>query len=138
MVLFTHVLISLIALAAGFPLLRGLLRNQLSAGVSQFFLATTLLTSLTGFLFPFHGIQPGHVFAVLTFVLLGAALRGGPRAYVVGTVTSLYLNWIVLIVQIYQKTPGIQQIASTQGAAQLALLFAYLAVGWKALRSYRG
>lgn len=138
MVLFTHVLISLIALAAGFPLLSGLLRNQLDARVSQFFLATTLLTSLTGFLFPFHGIMPGHIFALLTFLLLGAAVRGGARTYVVGTLTSLYLNWIVLIVQVYQKTPGLQQVAATQGAAQLALFIAYLALGWRALGRYKG
>lgn len=138
MVLFTHVLISLIALVAGFPLLRGLLRNQLSSGVSQFFLTTTLLTSLTGFLFPFHKILPGHIFAVLTFFLLGAAVRGGPRSYVVGTLTSLYLNWIVLIVQIYQKTPALQQVAATQGAAQLALFLAYLALSWKSLRNFKG
>lgn len=138
MVLFIHVLISLIALAAGFPLIQGLLRNRLSAGVSRFFLATTLLTSLTGFLFPFHGIQPGHVFAALTFLLLGAAVKGGSRTYVVGTLTSLYLNWIVLIVQLYQKTPDLQGVASTQGAAQLALLVTFLAVGGRALRSYRG
>ncbi|MBN9420768.1 MAG: hypothetical protein J0I12_35310 [Candidatus Eremiobacteraeota bacterium] len=138
MVLFTHVLISLIALAAGFPLIQGLLRNQLSTGVSRFFLTTTLLTSATGFLFPFHGVQPGHVFAVLTFLLLGAAVKGGARTYVVGTLTSLYLNWIVLIVQLYQKTPALQGVAATQGAAQLALLVTFLAVGARALRSYRG
>lgn len=138
MVLFTHVLISLIALAAGFPLLRGLLRNHLDPRVSQFFLTTTFLTSATGFLFPFHGIMPGHIFAVLTFLLLGAAVRGGARAYVVGTLTSLYLNWIVLVVQLYQKTPALQQVASTQGATQLALFLAYLALGWRALQRYKG
>lgn len=137
MILFTHVLISLIALAAGFPLLRGLLGNHLSRPVSQFFIATTALTSLTGFLFPFHGITPGHVFAVLTLFLLGLAVRGGRRAYVVGTVTSLYLNWIVLLVQLYGKTPALQQVAATQGAAQLALLLAYLGLGWRALRAYK-
>ena len=137
MILFAHVLISLIALAAGFPLLRGLLANQLDRRVGHFFVATTALTSLTGFLFPFHGIMPGHIFAVITLVLLALAGRG-PRAYVVGTVTSLYLNWIVLLVQLYGKSPALQQVASTQGAAQVALLIAYLALGARALRNYKG
>ncbi|MBS2040605.1 hypothetical protein JST97_36800 [bacterium] len=129
MVLILHVFISLVALGAGFPWLSGLLRNQPSQGVHRLFISTTLLTSLTGFLFPFDGVKPGHVFAVLTLVLLAAALRGGRKMYVVGGLASLYLNWVVFFVQLYQKTPALQPLAATQAGLQLALLIAFVSAG---------
>ena len=129
MILIAHVLISLIALAAGFPFVAGLLKGRLSPLVRNLFLSTTALTSLTGFLFPFHGITPGIVFGVLTLVLLSLALKGSRKAFVIGTMTSLYLNWIVFFVQLGSKTgfPGVP-------AAQLLLLAAYLFLTRKALR----
>lgn len=137
MILALHVLVSLVALGAGFPLIRELLANRPTRFTQQFFLWTTLWTSVSGFLLPFHGLKPGHIFGLLTFALLAAALELGRRAYVVGTLTSLYLNWIVFFVQLFEKTPGLDQVAFLLGPTQLALLGVYVGIIWKADRSYQ-
>jgi hypothetical protein len=86
------------------------------------FLVTTLLTSLTGFLFPFHGMTPGIVIGILSCVVLIPAflaryafgLRGAWRAvYVVTATIELWFNVFVLIVQLFEKTPALHVLAPT-------------------------
>ena len=53
-----HVIISLIAIASGLVVLFGMLGSHRLAGWTAFFLLTTILTSVTGFLFPIYGFTP--------------------------------------------------------------------------------
>lgn len=48
-----HVLISLAGIVSGFVVMYGLLTNKREDGWTAVFLITTVLASLTGFLFPF-------------------------------------------------------------------------------------
>ena len=47
-----HVIISLVGIAAGVVVLIGLLNSKPSGSWTALFLATTVLTSVTGFMFP--------------------------------------------------------------------------------------
>jgi hypothetical protein len=139
-----HVLISLVAIGAGLPIVYGLLASKRLEGWTSLFLTTTVATSVTGFFFPYHGFTPGHAVGILSLILLTFsilaryrfALAGGwRRTYAVTAVTALYLNVFVLIVQLFEKVPGLKALAPTQSeppfqVTQLIVLvlFAALAI----------
>ena len=146
-----HVAISLAAIGSGFVVLYGLLDDRRLNGWTAFFLATTVATSLTGFGFPIHGFTPGLGLGVISLVLLAVAiyarygrhLAGGWHlAYVVTAVAALYFNFLVLIVQSFQKAPALKALAPPQSeppfvVAQLAALAAFLVLGWLAAKRCR-
>jgi hypothetical protein len=115
-----HVIISLIAIAAGLVVMSGLLGSKRMPGMTAIFLLFTILTSVTGFLFPFKELLPSHMIAILSLVLLAIAvialyamrLAGIWRPiYVVTAMISLYLNVFVLIIQAFLKVPALQALA---------------------------
>ena len=55
-----HVLLSLIGILSGLVVLFGTFSAKRLDG-SWLFMVTTLLTSVTGFFFPFHRILPSHI-----------------------------------------------------------------------------
>ena len=125
-----HVLISLIAIASGLVVLYGMLSRKRLDGLTSLFLATTALTSVTGFGFPFTGVTPAIKLGVISLVVLGIAylaryarhLAGGWRAtYVVTAATALYLNVFVLVVQSFEKVPALKAAAPTQKEAPFAI-----------------
>jgi hypothetical protein len=69
-----HVAISLIGIATGLIVLYGLLTGRPSATWTALFLATTVLTSVTGFPLPPFGVTPGRVIGVILLVLLAIAV----------------------------------------------------------------
>ena len=82
---------------------------------TAFFLATTVLTSVTGFGFPIKGMTPGIAFGIISLVVLAAVIYARyprhlaglwRRVYVIGAVFAFYLNFVVLIVQSFQKVPA--------------------------------
>ena len=118
-----HVLISLIGIIAGLIALTGWLKSDPSRTPTATFLATTILTSVTGFLFPFTKLLPSHIVGIISLVLLGVAtfalygrhLSGVWRPiYTVTATLSLYLNVFVLIVQSFLKVPLLRAWAPTQ------------------------
>jgi len=110
---FLHVLISLLGIASGLIVLERFFRNR-TLGVSNVvFLITTILTSVTGFLFPFKAFGPPHIVGVISLVVLAIALfvlyAGnliGPwrSIYVCGAVLALYLNVFVAVVQSFDRS----------------------------------
>jgi hypothetical protein len=135
-----HVLLSLAGIAAGFVVVYGLFKAKTLDGWTAIFLATTVLTSLTGFLFPNEKITPGIIIGILSMVLLVLAivaryplhLAGGwRRTYVVTAMISLYLNVFVAIVQSFEKVPALHTLAPTQKEApffvtQLVVMAAFI------------
>jgi ATP/ADP translocase len=72
---FLHVVISLVAIFSGFVVLYGLCTAQRLKGWTALFLVTTVLTSVTGFLFfAFVHFMPSHGVAVLSLVALAIAI----------------------------------------------------------------
>ncbi len=148
---FVHVLISLIAIATGIAWLADLIGNRARQQLTAAFLATTVLTSVTGFMFPATQFLPSHLFGVISLIVLAAAIYGlyGAQlagrwrlAYVIGGILALYLNVFVLIVQGFLKVPALTALAPTQGEPPFAIaqgiwLVAALGLGYLALRRYR-
>ena len=69
-----HVAISLIGIASGLVVVYGFLTGNKLRAWNALFLVMTILTSVTGFFFPFHGITPGIVIGAVSLVVLALAL----------------------------------------------------------------
>ena len=102
-----HVIISLAGIGSGFIVLFGLLNGKRLDGWTKIFLTTTVLTSLTGFLFPFEGLKPSYIVGGISLVVLVIAiwaryrrrLAGAARwIYVVTAAVALYFNCFVAVV----------------------------------------
>ena len=115
-----HVIISLVAIAAGLVVMAGLLGSSRMPALTAIFLLFTILTSVTGFMFPFTQLLPSHMIGILSLVLLAVAcialyamkLSGPWRAvYVLTALISLYLNVFVLIIQSFLKVPTLTALA---------------------------
>jgi hypothetical protein len=146
-----HVLISVVGIASGLIVMERLLRNRALGLSNVIFLATTIATSATGFLFPFKAFGPPHAVGVISLVILAVALFalyagnliGAWRwIYVVTAVMALYFNVFVGVVQAFQKVGRLRMLAPTQteppfALAQGAVLVFFLIVGIAALRRFR-
>jgi hypothetical protein len=115
-----HVVISLIAIVAGLIVMFGMLGSHRMPALTGLFLLFTILTSVTGFGFPFEKLLPSHMIGILSLVLLaiacitlyGTGLSGASRwIYVVTALASLYLNVFVLVVQGFLKIPALAAVA---------------------------
>ncbi len=113
-----HTSISLVGIFTGFVILFGLL-----AGWTKWFLITTVVTSVTGFFFPFHGFTAAIALGIMSLFVLAVAiyarypkqLAGAWRwIYIVSALVALYFNVFVGIVQSFQKIPGLKVMAPTQ------------------------
>ena len=115
-----HVIISLIGIVSGLVVLSGLFGSNRMPGITALFLLTTILTSATGFLFPFEKLLPSHMIGILSLVLLAIAcialyvmnLSGAWRwIYVVTAMIALYFNVFVLVIQSFLKVPALTALA---------------------------
>ena len=145
-----HVALSLVGIVSGLIVLVGLMRSDRMERWTALFLSTTLLTSGTGFGFPYRGITPGVITGVLSLLILTVAiiaryhfrLRGIWRSiYVIGAVVALYFNCLVLVAQLFLHIPPLHAVAPrgleppaviTQGI----LLVFFLVSGILALRRF--
>jgi hypothetical protein len=146
-----HVLISLAGIGAGIIVVYGMLTGKRLDGWTAIFLATTVLTSLTGYLFPVEHILPSHIVGAISLVALAVAivaryalhLAGAWRwIYVVTSVVALYLNCFVAVVQSFLKVPALHTLAPTGKeppflVAQLALMALFIALGFFAVKKFR-
>lgn len=146
-----HVVLSLIGILAGFIVVFAMFGSTLPGGWTGLFLATTILTSVTGYFFPRDHILPSHIVGAISLVLLALAvfalsskrLAGSWRwIFVVTVVASLYLNVFVAVFQAFLKVPAIRALAPTQAeppflVAQVAVLVLFIAFGVFAVRRFR-
>src|SRR6266480_1652232 len=110
-----HVMISLVGIVSGFVVVFGLLTGKRLDRWTALFLTTTVLTSVTGFGFPFDQLLPSHKVGIISLVALAIAivaryalhLTGAwRRTYVISAALALYLNVFVLVVQSFEKAPA--------------------------------
>lgn len=146
-----HVIISLAGIGSGFVVMYGLLNGKPLDGWTAIFLTTTVLTSVTGFMFPFEGVKPAHVVGGISLVVLaiaiwaryGAHLAGAARwIYVVTAAIALYLNCFVAVVQAFMKIPALHSLAPTQkeppfAIAQLLVLAIFIWLTWLAAKRFQ-
>ncbi len=126
-----HVVLSLVGIFSGVVVLFELLGAKRRDGWTAIFLATTILTSVTGLVL---------TVAVLAFYVyrLGGFWRW---LYVGGAVLALYLNVFVGVVQAFQKLPFLRPLAPTQSeppfvVTQLVVLVIFVAIGFAAAKRF--
>ncbi|TAJ53392.1 MAG: hypothetical protein EPN60_00790 [Nevskiaceae bacterium] len=146
-----HVLISLAALFTGLPLLFGWKAGKALPGLAVTTVVLLLLTSATGFGFPFIKFLPSHAFGILSLLLLtltvyarwGRQLAGGWRsAYGATLATAIYLDAFVALVQAFLKIPALHALVPSDKSPGFALgqgllLVVFLALGITAVRGLR-
>jgi hypothetical protein len=146
-----HTVLSLIGIAAGLIVMFGMWASNRMPAMTAVFLLTTILTSLTGFMFPFKAFGPPHAVGVISLVVLvftvlglyGYRLAGRWRAVYVSTaVLALYLNTFVGVVQAFQKIPFLNAFAPKGNEppfaiAQGIVLVLFVLAGWRAVKRFR-
>jgi hypothetical protein len=145
-----HVLISLVALASGVVVLYGLLTSNRLDGWTNLYIVTIVATSVTGFFFPVHHFMPSHGVGILSLMVLAITilaryryhLAGGwRRAYAITAVIALYLNFFVLVAQMFGKIPALKALAPTQTeppflVTQLTVLIVFIVLGTRAATKF--
>jgi hypothetical protein len=146
-----HTLISLVAIFTGLVVVFGMIGGKRLDGWTKWFLITAVLTTVTGFFFPFHGFTPAiglgiislPFLAITIFARCSKQLAGAWRwIYVIGAVICLYFNLFVLVVQLFEKIPVLYALAPTQTESpfqltQLAVLIVSTLLGIVAVVRFR-
>jgi hypothetical protein len=145
-----HVVISLVGIGSGLIVVFGMLNGKFLHGWNGLFLLTTVLTSVSGFGFPFAHLLPSHKVGIISLVVLAIAivaryaqkLAGGwHRTYVICAVIALYLNVFVLVVQSFLKVPALHALAPSGNelpflVAQLIVLAIFIGLGIGAAKKF--
>ena len=145
-----HVVISLVAIVSGLIVFLGMLQAERLLGWTALFLATTVLTTATGFMFPATRFTPALGVGFLSAAVLAVALlalyafdlsRSWRWIYVVAAVVALYLNVFVLVVQAFQKVPTLHGLAPNGNepafiVAQTVVLALFAWLGTLAVRRF--
>jgi hypothetical protein len=153
-----HVIITLIAIVTSFIVMIGMLGSKRLPGWTAICLLFTVLTSVTGFMFPISGFTPALATGVISLALLIAALialytkhlTGAWRwIYVVTAVAAFWFNVFVLIVQSFEKLSFLNPAAPMVGPpfaepvntrfiiAQAVALVLFLLIGIIAAKKFR-
>jgi hypothetical protein len=141
---------SLIGIGAGIFIIFGLLTSRRLSILTSLFLITTVLTSVTGFLYPFNGMTPGIVLGILSMIVLILAiiglyvrkLAGAWRGiYVVSVIVAFYFNFFVLVSQAFDKVPALHVVAPSQKSpgfviTQLAVLLIFILLTARAVKKF--
>ncbi|HEY0758287.1 MAG TPA: hypothetical protein VGD59_03425 [Acidisarcina sp.] len=145
-----HVLISLVGIGSGFVAIFGMLAAKRLDRWTLLFLSTTVATSVTGFMFPFHKLLPSHVVGLVSLVVLALTIVARYRrhligawrwTYVITAVLAQYLNVFVLIVQLFRRVPALKAIAPTQTEppfliAQVVVMALFVVLGVLAAKKF--
>jgi hypothetical protein len=149
---FLHVLISLVGIASGLIVLERFFRNRTLGVSNMVFLITTILTSVTGFLFPFKTFgSPAHIVGTISLLILAIALFALYAGHLVGpwrwiyvstAMVALYLNVFVAVVQSFLKIGRLHALAPTGSEPPFAItqgivLVLFIVLGIVALMRFR-
>ena len=146
-----HTALSLVGIGAGFVVMYEMLSSKPTGRWTGIFLWSTVATSVTGFFFPVREFLPSHAVGIISLIVLTFALLaryrhhlsgGWRRTYVITSVVALYLNFFVLIVQLFRRVPPLREIAPTQSEppfqiAQLVALILFAVLGFRAAIRFR-
>ena len=145
-----HVIISVAGIASGLVVMYGFLANQRLVTWNTVFLTTTVLTSVSGFLFPYNGMTPAIKLGIISLVVLAVALVARYRlqpawrkTYAISASAALYFNVFVLVVQSFEKVPALNALAPTQKEppftiAQIAVLVLFVVLTVLAVKRFHG
>ena len=146
-----HTVLSLVGIVAGLVVAGALVTWTRLGRWGAVFLVTTVLTSATGFGFPFVKLIASHVVGIVSLVVLAAVIvadyvqhfAGRWRAsYAVGVVLATYLNVFVLVAQLFKRIPVLFVAAPTQSEppfafTQALVLALFVWLGVAAVKGFR-
>ena len=146
-----HVIVSLVAIFAGVMLVRDMRKSRPLGFWNPLFLAASIVTSATGFLFPGDAFGTSHIVGVVSLVILAVALLAVYAGHLVGwwrwvyavsVIAALYFNVHAGVKQSFEKIAFLHRYAPTgseppQTAAQGLVLLAFLIIGFIAARRFR-
>lgn len=133
-----HVFVSLVGIMSGIIVMYGFMTNQRLDRWTAVFLATTALTSITGFLFPIAAATPAIKLGIISLLALAVTIvtryplhLAWPKTYVITACAALYFNVFVLVVQSFAKVSALRALAPTQteppfAIAQLIVLVTFV------------
>ena len=147
---FLHVFLSLVGIAVGVFVIYGLLTSKRLSILTTLFFLTTVLASLTGFLFPSKGFTPALSIGFVSLVVLGLAivalyvkkLAGSWRSiYVVTVCIAYYLNFFVLVAQAFSKIDLFHTIAPSESSpnyliSQFAVFVVFLLLTIRSVKKF--
>ena len=147
---YLHVFLSVVGLGAGVFVVLGFFSSKNFSILTTAFLVSTFLTSLSGFLFPFHGVTPAIVLGIVSLIVLFVAiyalysrkLAGDWRAtYVITASVALYFNFFVLVAQAFDKVHVLHSIAPSQtspgfGLTQLGVLVLFILITIRSVKKF--
>ena len=120
-----HTLISLVAIVAGLWAIRDLMIGRSRSGAITTFLWTAVITTVTGFFFPFHGVTPAIIVGIIALIVLAwtiVARRSIGRSgfwtaqFPIGIVISEYFLVFVLVAQTTTSTGSTAYLADATGS----------------------
>jgi hypothetical protein len=105
---------------------------------------------VTGYFFPVHKFMPSHAVGIVSLIVLAIALLaryryslagGWRRTYAIAAVVAQYLNFFVLIVQLFLKVPALHALAPTGTEppfqiVQLTALVLFVVLGTRAAMKF--
>lgn len=154
LLVWVHVIISLVPLVAGVPVARGLLAGRDSGWWTDVFFITVILTTASGFILPAPGFTPALGLGVISTVVILAMLAARYRfrlagawrwVWSIGLMLSFYFDAFVLVTQLFTKVPALMRTTPVPGApggalfgaVQLVVLAAFVVLTAVAARRYR-
>jgi hypothetical protein len=124
-----HTILSLVALVAGFVVVRDLFASRTPPTWTAVYIATAVLTSVTGFGFDFP-FGASHVVGIISLAILVAVIAAyyvlhlsGPWRwiYAISQVLVLYFLVFVLVAQFFKKVPALTALAPTLSEPPFAI-----------------
>ena len=116
--LVSHVLVSLVAIVAGFAVAYSFVIGKRNEFWMTAFLVTTIATSASGFLFPADHVTPGHVVGVLSLVALTVAAVTKSSERIVGAWSRTHIVSVVMLFLFQHVCPGCSDVPEDTGSAQ--------------------
>ena len=150
-----HTVLSLIAIVAGACVMSALVNNRRPGMCTLLFLVTMIATDVTGFLLPAPKFPlPSHVTGIISLVFLALVLlahyafhfAGAWRwIYAAGMGVAVYLNFFVLVTQLFLKVPALHALAPNAPdnpeppflIAQVIVLAIFVWLIWKSVKNFR-
>ena len=149
-----HTILSLIAIGTGGCVILAMSKGGRPGYCTLAFLISMIATDVTGFFLPAPKLLPSHIFGILSLVMIVIALAvnyafhfaGAWRAiYAVTIGIAIYLNFFVLVTQLFLKVPALHALAPNAPdnpeppflIAQVIVLAIFVWLIWKSAKNFR-
>ena len=150
-----HTTLSLIAIVSGACVMSALVKNRRPNMCTLLFLVTMIATNITGFLLPAPKLLPSHITGIISMVFLALVLLAHyafhfagiwRQIYAVSMGIAVYLNFFVLVTQLFLKVPALHALALNAPdnpeppflIVQVIVLAIFIWLIWKAVKNFRG